>query len=127
MGRNITISGSTARTRSFLQKMQKSNFLYSELERLAQEGVTALQQATPQASGLTANSWSYEISTSGDKTTITWLNSHTEDGVNIAIILQYGHGTGTGGYVSGRDYINPAIQPIFDSIADNVWKKVTLA
>ena len=106
--------------------MQKPD-LYSGLTGLAQRGVAALQASTPKESGLTAASWDYEIETKGDITKITWINTHTVDGVNIAIILQYGHGTGTGGYVSGRDYINPAIKPIFDEISDEVWKKVTLA
>jgi hypothetical protein len=97
------------------------------LESLGQKGVAALSSATPVDSGLTAASWSYEISNKNGRTTITWFNSHVESGVNIAIILQYGHGTGTGGYVSGRDYINPAIQPIFDQIAEDMWKKVTSA
>lgn len=122
----FTLSGSTSRTQAFLQKMQSQD-LYSGLESLAQRGVTALQAYTPKESGLTAASWSAEVSTAGGATTITWSNSHVQDGVNIAIILQYGHGTGTGGYVAGRDYINPAIKPIFDDIANEVWKKVTNA
>jgi hypothetical protein len=101
--------------------------LFSGLERLAQRGVSALQASTPKESGLTAASWDYEIEVKNGKTTIWWTNRHTEDGVNIAIILQYGHGTGTGGYVAGRDYINPAIKPIFDEISNQVWKKVTSA
>jgi hypothetical protein len=123
---SFTLSGSTDNTRKFLQKMQ-APVLYSGLEGLAQRGVSALQANTPKESGLTAASWDYEIETKGNSTTIAWINTHNEDDVNIAIILQYGHGTGTGGYVSGRDYINPAIQPLFDEIADEVWKKVTSA
>lgn len=122
----FTVSGSTTRTTNFLKKVQENEF-FAGLDSLAQRGVTALQASTPQDSGLTAASWSYEIETKKDKTTITWINTHTEDGVNIAIILQYGHGTGTGGYVAGRDFINPAIQPIFDEISNEVWKKVTSA
>lgn len=122
----FTLSGSTSKTSSFLAKMQKSSS-YTGLDRLAQRGVSALEAATPAESGLTGASWSYEIETKNGRTTITWINTHTVDGVNIAIILQYGHGTGTGGYVSGRDYINPALQPIFDEIADDVWKQVTSA
>jgi len=120
----FNISGSTARTEAFLQKMKAQDFT-SSLESIAQRGVSALQAATPTESGLTSNSWSYEIEKKGDLTFISWINTHREGGVNIAIILQYGHGTGTGGYVSGRDYINPAIKPIFDEIANEVWKKVT--
>lgn len=122
----FSLSGSTSRTQAFLKKMQSQD-LYSGLESLAQRGVTALQATTPKESGLTAASWSSEVSTAGGSTTITWSNSHVQNGVNIAIILQYGHGTGTGGYVAGRDYINPAIKPIFDDIANEVWKKVTSA
>jgi hypothetical protein len=119
-------SGSTDRTRSFLQKAQTGN-LFNDLSSLAQQGVNALASATPVDTGLTASSWSYEIETKGDRTTISWINTNKEGTAKVAILLQYGHGTGTGGYVSGQDYINPAIQPIFDQIADNVWKKVTLA
>lgn len=90
-------------------------------------GVEALSVYTPLDSGKTAASWSYEIVRSGDKLTLAWNNSNVNDGVNIAIILQLGHGTGTGGWVEGRDYINPAIQPVFDEIADSLWKEVTSA
>lgn len=120
----FTTSGSTKKTRDFLQKMSKPDSFYSALESLAQEGVSALQAATPQDSGLTAASWSYEIETKDGKTSIYWINTNTNGSANIAILLQYGHGTGTGGFVSGRDYINPAIKPIFDKIADSVWEKV---
>lgn len=123
---SFTLSGSTDRTQKFLQKMNAPD-LYSGLESLGQRGVAALQANTPVDSGLTANSWGYEIEVKSGSTTITWFNMHNESGANIAILLQYGHATGTGGYVSGRDYINPAIKPIFDEIANEVWKKVTSA
>jgi hypothetical protein len=123
-GISITVSGSTKKTSSFLDKVLRGD-PYSGLEVLAQQGVNALQAATPVASGLTANSWTYEIEKKGNAVTINWVNTHTVSGVNIAVILQYGHGTGSGGYVSGRDYINPAIKPIMDKIADEVWRKVT--
>jgi len=119
-------SGSTRSTQAFLKKMQAGN-MFEGLDSLAQQGVNALASATPVDSGLTASSWSYEIDTEGNRTKISWINSHREGSVNVAIILQFGHGTGTGGYVSGRDYINPAIKPIFDQIANDIWKKVTLA
>lgn len=119
-------SGSTARTQAFLKKMQSGDMLYG-LDSLAQQGVMALSSATPVETGLTAASWSYEISSDRSKTTISWLNTNRENGVNVAVILQYGHATGTGGYVSGYDYINPAIKPIFDYIASEVWRKVTTA
>lgn len=95
------------------------------LDRYGREGVAALAAATPIDSGQTANSWYYEIERSKGSATITFLNSNINQGVPIAIILQYGHGTGTGGWVQGRDYINPAIQPIFDKIADEAWREVT--
>lgn len=116
--------GSFRNTEKLLQRMSKSDIL-RVLERYGQEGVNALAAATPVDSGLTASSWGYEVSSSGRSYTITWTNSNVNNGVPIAIILQYGHGTGTGGWVAGRDYINPAIQPIFDKIADEAWKEVT--
>ena len=124
---SFTVSGSTNKTMNFLRKMQSTQNLYSGLESIAQRGVAALQAATPVESGLTAASWGYEIEIEGDSVKIHWINSNNNGGVNVAVILQYGHGTGTGGYVSGRDYINPAIKPIFDEIANDVWKKVTSA
>jgi len=120
----FSVTGSTKRTQNFLQNIQNGN-MYSGLDAIAQRGVSVLAAATPKKSGLTAASWGYEIEISASKVTITWYNTNTVNGVNVAVILQYGHGTGTGGYVSGYDYINPAIQPIFDEIADDIWKKVT--
>lgn len=122
-----TVSGNTRRTSEFLRKMQSPTELYSGLDSIAQRGVEALRAATPVDSGVTAASWGYEIEYENDGVTISWTNSNNVNGVNVAVILQYGHGTGTGGYVSGRDYINGAIKPIFDEIADDVWKKVTSA
>lgn len=121
---SFKITGSTKRTQTFLQRMQTNN-IYLGLERLAQQGVTALEQATPKASGETAAAWSYRITYHGSSVSIEWTNSNIVDGVPVVILLQYGHGTGTGGYVQGRDFINPAIKPIFDQIANDVWKKVT--
>lgn len=95
------------------------------LDKYGREGVAALASATPVDSGLTASSWYYEIERSNGRVSITFNNSNVNNGVPIAIILQLGHGTGTGGWVQGRDYINPAIQPIFDRIADDAWKEVT--
>lgn len=121
----ITIRSKTLsrRTENFLTALI-NNEQYRELDRYGRMGVEALSRATPKDSGETANSWSYEIVRGRGKVGITWFNSNVNDGANIAILLQYGHGTGTGGYVEGYDYINPAIQPIFDQIADNVWAKV---
>ena len=95
------------------------------LDKYGQAGVAALSSATPIESGLTAQSWYYEIEHTKSSAVIRFLNSNVNKGVPIAIILQYGHGTGTGGWVEGRDYINPAIQPIFDNIAEDAWKEVT--
>ena len=95
------------------------------LDKYGQEGVAALASATPVDSGKTANSWYYEIKRQNGSVSIVFNNSHVNKGVPIAIILQYGHGTGTGGWVQGRDYINPAIRPIFDRIAEDAWKEVT--
>jgi hypothetical protein len=114
------------RTEDYLRKLGKGD-IYKSLDAQAQKGVTALASAVPKDSGLAADSWSYEIERSGRSVTIKWLNTDIENGFPVAIMLQYGHGTGTGGYVQGMDYINPAMRPIFDSIADQVWKAVTSA
>ena len=96
-----------------------------DLDKYGRAGVAALASATPVDSGETASSWYYEITNKNGSAVISFRNSNVQNGVPIAIILQYGHGTGTGGWVQGRDYINPAIQPIFDQIANNAWKEVT--
>ena len=119
-------SGSFVNVDRFLERMAKEEIL-SDLNQYAELGVSALASATPSKSGATANAWSCEVTSKRNNYTITWSNSNMNDGVNVAVILQYGHSTGTGGYVQGRDYINPAIQPIFDKIADEVWKVVTSA
>ncbi len=122
----ITSSGDFSRTFKFLNFM--SNWKIDKiLQKYGQQGVAALAAATPVESGTTANSWSYEIKTSGQSATIYWSNSNVNKGVNIAVILQFGHGTGTGGYVQGRDYINPAMRPIFDKIAEEAWMEVVKA
>ena len=95
------------------------------LDRYGSEGVKALSAATPVESGKTASSWYYEIKRSNGSVKLEFLNSNVNEGVPIAIILQYGHGTNNGGWVEGRDYINPAIRPIFDKIAENAWREVT--
>lgn len=120
----FTHHGDFSKTKRFLKRAAEAKVLHI-LEKYGREGVVALSAATPVESGETASSWTYEIKRSGNSFSLSWYNSHVEDGVNIAIILQYGHGTGTGGYVAGRDYINPAIRPILDQLADNVWKEVT--
>lgn len=95
------------------------------LEKYGQEGVNALALATPLESGETANSWDYEVKSFGNSISIIFTNSNIVGGIPLAILLQYGHGTRNGGYVQGRDYINPAIQPIFDKIANEAWREVT--
>lgn len=110
----------------FLKRMSKFDFA-NVLKGAAQRGVLALASATPVDSGLTANSWGYEIRRSRSSFSITWTNTHVVSGVPIALILQYGHGTGTGGYVRGRDYINPAMAPVFEQILADLWTEVTTA
>lgn len=126
MSRSFTVSGSFKNLQAFLKRMTLGE-PFRSLDAHAQDGVAALQAHTPVDSGITANSWDYEIVDDGVNLQIIWSNYNVNKGVNIAIILQYGHGTGTGGYVAGRDYINPAMQPTFDKISDRVWKAVTSA
>ena len=117
-------TGDFSKLTSFLEKA-KGAVRMGNLDRYGQEGVAALAAATPVDSGLTANSWYYEIEHKNGSATINFCNSNIQNGVPIAIIIQYGHGTGNGGWVQGRDYINPAIQPVFDKIAESAWKEVT--
>ena len=116
--------GNFNKVEKFLNKITNHEYL-NILDHYGQMGVDALSSATPVDSGVTASSWSYEIERGNGRTTISWLNTNTNKNVNIAVILQYGHGTGTGGYVQGRDYINPAMRPVFDKIADEAWKEVS--
>ena len=109
---------------NFLERA-KEPFHLSILDAYGKEGVAALASATPIDSGNTANSWYYKIERDKSSVSITFYNSNIQNGVPIAIILQYGHGTNHGGWVEGRDYINPAIQPVFDKIANEAWKEVT--
>ena len=108
----------------FLERAKEVIHL-GELDKYGREGVAALASATPVDTGETANSWYYKIENNNESATITFHNSNINKGVPIAIILQYGHGTRNGGWVQGRDYINPAIQPIFDRIANQAWEEVT--
>lgn len=122
---SITTSGSFENSDAFFQRMSKGD-IYKSLAGYAERGVAALTANTPAESGETAAAWSYEIQNSGRNFSIYWINTHLDkSGTPIAILLQYGHGTGTGGYVQGRDYINPVMQPLFDEIANAVWKVVT--
>lgn len=123
---SFTAKGDFNNTERFLRRM-KDGSLYSRLEPFAKEGVVSLSVVTPKDSGATAGAWSYKIEITKASATITWLNNNAPSGFPVAISLQYGHGTGTGGWVQGRDYINPVMQPIFDRIADAVWKEVTSA
>ncbi len=116
--------GNFNKTEKFLNKVTKREYL-NILDLCGQMGVDALAAATPKDSGRTASSWFYEIERNSNTTSISWLNTNENKGVIIAIILQYGHGTGTGGYVQGQDYINPAMKPVFDKIAEMAWKEVT--
>ena len=124
----ITFShkGDFSKTARFLERAKHAVRL-ADLDRYGREGVAALAAATPVESGLTASSWRYEITYTKSGAKITFYNTNIQNGVPIAIILQYGHGTGTGGWVEGRDYINPAIQPVFDRIANEAWREVTRA
>ena len=116
--------GDFSKTINFLNNSKKAIKL-ADLDKYGRQGVAALSSATPVESGLTANSWYYTIERSANGASINFHNSNIQNGVPIAIILQYGHGTGTGGWVEGRDYINPAIQPIFDEITNKAWREVT--
>ena len=122
----ITLSskGNFSKLNNYLEKLRESAKV-GILDKYGRAGVEALSAATPVDSGLTASSWYYEIEHSDTGASISFFNSNVNEGVPIAIILQYGHGTGTGGWVEGRDYINPAIQPIFDEIVKSAWKEVT--
>lgn len=117
-------SGDFKHTEAFFKNATRQS-PESILQKYGQAGVDALAAATPKDTGATAASWSYEIVATRSGYSIYWSNSNENRGVNIALILQYGHGTGTGGYVKGVDYINPAIRPIFDEIANAAWKEVT--
>lgn len=115
--------GSWTKTRRFLKHCRDAD-LDSILDRYGQEGVEALARATPKATGKTAASWGYRVTKDENRITISWTNTNIVDGVPIAVILQYGHGTRNGGYVEGTDYINPAMRPIFERIAARAWGEV---
>ncbi len=122
----LEVKGSLKRTEDFLLKMAKGD-VFKALDSYAREGVSALASATPVDSGLTASSWGYEVKRSRGSYSIIWTNNYLVDGTPVAIMLQYGHGTGTGGYVQGEDFINPALKPIFNKISEKAWKAVTSA
>ena len=116
--------GDFSKTNTFLERALEVAKL-GQLDKYGRAGVEALSAATPKDTGLTAASWDYKIVRKANGVSIQWFNTNVQNGVNIALILQYGHGTGTGGYVKGRDYINPAMQPVFDQIAESAWKEVS--
>lgn len=120
----ITQKGSFDRTEKYLSHLKLEKLL-AVLNKYGQMGVSALSAATPSDSGETANSWYYTIKQSPGYYSIRWHNRNNQNGFPVAVMLQYGHGTGTGGFVEGRDYIMPAIRPVFDQIADEAWREVT--
>lgn len=122
----IESGGSFRKTEGFFKRMSRRD-IFRSLDEYGRQGVAALRANTPVDSGVTASSWDYRIVRDGKSYGISWTNSNTVSGTPLVILLQYGHGTGTGGYVRGRDFINPAIIPIFNRIADDVWKVVTSA
>lgn len=119
----VETSGSFDKTLKTLERL-RSNWIFPILKRYGQTGVSALSAATPRESSKTANSWGYTVFGSGGRYGINWHNSNINGGVNIAVILQYGHGTGTGGYVEGIDYINPAMRPVFERMVADIWRQV---
>jgi len=117
-------SGSFKNSMTWLEAMKKGR-MFDDLDRLAREATNLLARATPIDSGRAAGAWDYEMKKGKGAVTIHWTNTDVEDGVNVIILLQYGHGTGTGGHVSGRDFINPVMRPMFDKITEAMWKRVT--
>lgn len=118
------MKGDFSKAKKYFEKALEASKI-SILDKYGREGVKALSAATPVDTGLTAASWTYKIERQNDSVILAFENTNENKGVPIAIILQTGHGTGTGGWVQGRDYINPAIQPIFDKLAESAWKEVT--
>ena len=124
MAIKIKSRGSFDKSEKFLVKAKDKNYR-PLLENFARQGVLALQQATPEDTGQTANSWDFQIVNTRGGHKIIWTNSNVVDGIPVVILIQYGHGTRSGSFVEGRDFINPAIRPIFDKISDELWKEVT--
>lgn len=120
----MSSSGSFKKTDKALHMMSEGK-MFDVLNHYGQLGVTALSSATPRETGETASSWGYELGRARSRYTISFYNTHRENDVLIAVILQYGHGTGTGGYVQGIDYINPVARPLFDKIVNDIWRQVT--
>lgn len=122
----VQSSGSFQNAEAFLKSITKLD-IRSIMASCGQEGVSALARATPAETGLAAHSWDYEVRVANGVYEIAWTNTDIENGFRVVIMLQYGYATGTGGYVHGRDFINPAVKPVFDKIADEVWRAVTSA
>ncbi len=116
--------GDWKKTTAYLEKAQKLQ-VKKILDKYGSAGVSALSNATPKDSGLTAASWDFTVKTTGAGYSIEWYNTNVNNGAVIAILIQYGHGTGTGGYIPPTDYINPAMKPIFDKLAEDIWKEVS--
>lgn len=127
MWTKVQTRGSFDKTTAFLQRIQRREYLRNLGPKFGPMGVAALSQATPKDSTTTAQSWYYEVVNRPGYYAIHWLNSNVvEPGtIPVAVLLQYGHATGSGAYVEGQDYINPALKPIFDQIAADMWKEVT--
>lgn len=121
---SLEFDGEFPKAKSYLKRLSSKN-LTGILSKYGNIGVEALAKATPVDSSKTAQSWSYEVETSKSGVKIEWINTNVNNGVNIAVIIQTGHGTRTGGYVQGRDYINPAMRPVFDQITEELWREVT--
>lgn len=120
----ITVKGNWKKTKKFLGFAIKRDFL-KDLDKYGREGVEALRAATPKDTGKTADSWDYEIHKSKGKVSIVWTNSNIAEYIPVALLIQYGHATGNGAYIEGIDYINPAMKPIFEKIANSAWNAIT--
>lgn len=120
----VTTKGNFKNTDRFFNRVQRRSYIHG-LKKYAEQGVQALAASTPLDTGKTASLWRYSITETDNVITISWSNDHVNKGVNIAVILQLGHGTRNGGWVEGRDYINPSMRPIFDGIAEDAWREVT--
>ncbi len=121
---SLTSKGDWGSTIKQLKRMAQAKDQYANLDKYGKAGVAALARATPVDTGLTAESWKYKIVRTRGRPGIEWYNTNVRNGTSVAILIQYGHGTGTGGYVRGRDYINPAMRPVFDQIVSQFWKEV---
>lgn len=120
----ISHSGDFKNTETFLKRVVKREYM-KLFDQVGKAGVDALQEATPKKTGKTAASWSYTVTQNREGISISWNNSNRNDGANVAILIQLGHGTNSGAYVKGIDYINPALKPVFDAFANKVWWEVT--